>query len=323
MIDGVLTSSTLISDSIQNWVPTVLQQYSESQPILDCRVVALEHRKNRGGSEHEYILLKLRYTGLQKRHVRFIRIDRSFHRNTSRVVQQYTALLRGRPLAADDVIIITPTAIRTGSISLYEAYFDHDHAPSIVDLAIVLDAISFLSPDYDLWKEMCYWHARMVFEGLTRTFDGRVEEGAEPNKRGKFAGFLTLVDEEGRFVVRRRNFMQRVSDVYELPTLPRVLERISFMRAELMLVKPHDTEVHIFMLSFAFIFEKANYLRGHAGQHGLGVIWCDVHWTMCFSCHLILLSAHQSVAVLSLLLSFSLSCLLLLLTDMFVAFHCD
>jgi len=261
VIDGVLTSSTLISDSIQNWVPTVLQQYPDSR-LLDCRVVALEHRKNRGGSEHEYVLLKLRYTGLEKSHLRFARIDRSFQRNTSRVVQHYRTLLRGRPLAADDVIIVTPTPLRTDSVSLYEAYFDHDHAPSIFDLALVLNAISSLSPDYDLWKEMCYWHARMVFEGLTRTFDGHIEEGAEPSKRGKFAGFLTLLDEEGRFLLRRRNFMQRVSDVHELPTLPRVLERISSMRAELFRVEPHNVEVCIFMSSLAFQFGKLTIFEG-------------------------------------------------------------
>ena len=98
--------------------------------------------------------------------------------------------------------------------------------------------------------------------------------------------------------------MQRVSDVPELPTLSRILERISSMRAELMLVEPHDAEVHIFIFFFAFAFENANYLRGkHTVQHSLRAMQCDVHWTIYFSSCLVALSrARQSVSVLSLLL---------------------
>jgi len=246
VIDGVLSSS-FISADIPHWISIVLRQHRSR--LLDCRIDSLEHRKNEEGAKHEYIQLALQCTGRSgMRYSRHIRIDRSFQRNPSCVKNHYRTLLRGGGLPADDTVIITPTPYRTGSFSLYAAYFHDDQRPTILDLAAVLQAVTSLAPMYDLYA-MCYWHARMSFDGLAFSFQGRIMEAHKPSSRGKF-GNLKVTEQNGRLVLTclkrlpswSRNFL-------ELPTLPMVLERVAIMRAEISeaeyLTEPREVEVAV------------------------------------------------------------------------------
>ena len=112
-IDAIL-SSALVGGDIGTWILSVRHL---ALPLLDCRIVAVEHRKNVKGAEHEYLFLTMRCKGVSsgKIFTRYIRSDRSFYHNSPGVIKHYRNLLRGGGLAADDTIIISPTSFRTGS----------------------------------------------------------------------------------------------------------------------------------------------------------------------------------------------------------------
>jgi len=112
-IDAIL-SSALVGDNIETWIRSVRHL---ALPLHDCRIVAVEHRKNKKGAEHEYLFLTMRCKGISsgKIFTRYIRSDRSFYHNSPGVIKHYRNFLRGGGLAADDTIIISPTSFRTGS----------------------------------------------------------------------------------------------------------------------------------------------------------------------------------------------------------------
>ena len=222
-IDGVLSAHS-IGDTIEHWADNILR-HKHQHHLQNCRLVSIEHRKNEDGPKHEYILVTVNCSA----DVRYIRIDRSFQRNPRDVQNHYRSLLRGRGVPADDTIIITSTPHHAGSFSLYAMYFDFAAAPTVYDLAIVLQAISSSSTSYSL-ESMCYWYARMVFDGIAVPFNGRVEPGQKPHLRGKFTRFIQLVD-EGETLAFRAG-LPWISNVFDVPTRLELLGKIADLRQE-------------------------------------------------------------------------------------------
>jgi len=233
----------VISNSVPSWVQTIRHRYSTD--LLNCRIISAEHRKNSGGAEHEYILLTMKCYCNSDNFTRYIRIDRSFRHNPSTVLRHYKTLLRGNALPADDTIIIDPTPFPTGSYSLYKVEFAL--APNILDLAALLDAVSSLAPNYDLYRFMCYWHSRILFESLVQAFQGTVEAGEKPEQRGRigWSDFsISVVDQNGRFRFNRLTRMRQHRLIYPsipsnvhpfyMPSVSAVVARYIFVHREMM-----------------------------------------------------------------------------------------
>lgn len=232
--DGILRSSSF-GDSIYRWSAAIVTR--ELTSLLDSRIVSVEHRKNVGGLKHEYILATVLFMGQSRPYIRYVRLDIAFQRNSKEIQTHYRMLLRGDSIAGEDTVIITPTPFHTGSVCLYEIYFHHEHAPSIKDLAIMIQAIAALASIYHMCTLMCYWHARMLFEGLARAFCGHTKEGDEHQMRGKFDGFLMVVDEKDRFLLIKLDFLRRASNFYELFTISALLELISSGHEDLLTLR--------------------------------------------------------------------------------------
>ena len=240
--DGVL-ASWCIGDTISHWAFTILE--SNGSGMCCCRVISAEHRKNDSGLKHEYLQLTLLFTGQNRTYIRYARIDHSFQRNPKETQKHFRAVFRDGNLnpMAEDTIIITPTPLLTDSVSLYEIYFDLEQAPTIIDLAIVLKAVTSFARRDPLNTFLCYLHARLLFEGLACTFQGRVQEGNVSQLRGNFGSLLGAIDASGRIILVKMNLCSRISNIYELLTLSEVLGRISSIRAERTRLDPVNAEV--------------------------------------------------------------------------------
>ena len=223
--DGIL-SDHRIANSIDDWAQAVLHHKQRSQ-LDGFRTVTLEHLKSRSRPRHEFIQVKIQY----KHSHRFIRVDRSFQRNSTHVRDQYRDLLRGGSLPADDTIIITSTPHYHDSFPLYAMSFDPKHAPTILDLAIVLLAVTSSAPVYNL-ESMCYWYARMVFDGVADAFGGRVIPKERPDLRGTFSGSIRLVERNGTFTLNGIGYLPRLRRFLPLPTRQALLDEISRIRGE-------------------------------------------------------------------------------------------
>ena len=223
--DGIL-SDHRISNSIDDWAHAVLHHKHRSQ-LDGFRTVTLEHLKSRSRPRHEFVQVKVLY----KHAHRFIRVDRSFQRNSTHVRDQYRDLLRGGSLPADDTIIITSTPHYHDSLPMYAMSFDPKHAPTILDLAIVLLAITSSAPVYNL-ESMCYWYARMVFDGVADAFGGRVVPKERPDLRGTFSGSIRLVEKNGTFTLTGLGYLPWLRQSLPLPTRQALLDDISRIRGE-------------------------------------------------------------------------------------------
>jgi len=168
--------------------------------LSGCRIVAAEHRKKIQGSEHEYIVLRTVSRGIHHH----VRIERRPSRPSSLRLQF------GAGVPAKDTIIISPINFDdTGSYALYTMHFPEATGPNLLDLAATLSAIISLAPRYHLYTSSCYWFARMVFEGLEHLFRGKVMEGDWPHYRGKYARFITVIDTNGDFLLRKPRALRR------------------------------------------------------------------------------------------------------------------
>ena len=103
-------------------------------------------------------------------------------------------------------------------------HFDYAVAPTILDLATVLQAVNSLSTVYNL-HSMCYWHSRMVFDGMTDVFGGQVEVAQKPRQRGKFSNFIKLVEKDGRLLLEVWG-LPWMADSVELPTRLEVSDEV-------------------------------------------------------------------------------------------------
>jgi len=224
-------SPHVIVDSADNWACTLLQK--RDPQLLNYRLAAIEHRKNECSPYHEYVQVNLLcITDKNTRDVRYARVDRSFQRNPASVRNSYRSLFQGHSLSADDTIIITRTPQPTGSFSLFSMYFDYDMAPTIVDFATVLLAVTSLAPNYNL-DTTCYWAARMVFDGLAEAFDGQIELGQKPDRRGKFSRHIRLVERRGELRLTGLRNLIRTSASSPLPTRHIIANEIHRLREQL------------------------------------------------------------------------------------------
>ena len=230
-LDGVLSAHS-ISSTIDQWAFSVLN-HEQRNRLRDCRVLWMEHRKNREGSMHEYIQVAVLCTIHSTPCFRFIRIDRSFQRNPPHTQDHHRPLLRGRSLPADDTLMISSTPHLAGSFSVYVMHFDFAVAPSILDLAIVLSAVTSAAPVYNL-ETMCYWYARMVFESTAESFNGRVEPGQCPELRGRFTRGIRLVEKDGKFCLAILAYVPWIKrSLVALPTRLDLLSEVTHLREEL------------------------------------------------------------------------------------------
>ena len=113
-------------------------------------------------------------------------------------------------------------------------HFDFAVAPSILDLAIVLSAVTSAAPVYNL-ETMCYWYARMVFEGTAESFNGRIEPGQCPEHRGRFTRGIRLVEKDGQFRLGVLAYVPwiRRSLLIALPTRLDLLSEVTRLREEM------------------------------------------------------------------------------------------
>jgi hypothetical protein len=58
--------------------------------------------------------------------------------------------------------------------------------PTVLDLAVVLEAHSTLSKEYRLYATMCYWYAASTYKVLELLYGGQNENFQHANKAGKF-----------------------------------------------------------------------------------------------------------------------------------------
>jgi len=182
---------------------------------------------------HEYIQVAVLCTIQSTPCFRFIRIDRSFQRNPPHIQGYHRPLLRGRSLPVDDTLIISSTPHLAGSFSVYVMHFDFAVAPSILDLAIILSAVTSAAPVYNL-ESMCYWYARMVFESTAESFNGRVEPGQCPEHRGRFARGIRLVEKDGKFCLAVLAYVPWIRrSLVVLPTRLDLLSEVTYLREEM------------------------------------------------------------------------------------------
>ena len=222
MLDGVLSSHS-IGDTISHWTDSILH-HKYLHRLHECRVIFIQHRKTEARSKHEYLQVTIQY----RTHLRYIRIDRSFHRNPKDTQSHFRTLLRGGSLPADDTIFITTRPYDADSFSLYTMRFDHPVAPTILDLATVLQAVNSLSTVYNL-HSMCYWHSRVVFDGMLDVFSGKAEVAQKPRQRGKFSNSIKLVEKGGRLVLGVWELPWMANSV-RLPTRLEVLDEVVRLR---------------------------------------------------------------------------------------------
>ena len=174
--------------------------------LLNFHIVEVEHRKNRRGSEHEYLILTAVAYEDTRPFVHHIRIERRPSRKPASLRVQL-----GGGVDAMDTISLSSTPFNglEESYSLYSQHFSLDAAPNAIDLAAMLSTIVSLAPRYYLYTSACYWFARMVFEGLSHNFGGKVIPRERPHYRGTFARLVPVVDEAGSFLLRQPRALRR------------------------------------------------------------------------------------------------------------------
>jgi len=156
----------------------------------------VEHRKAKSISEHEYILLTVNcHLSDGSITPRYIRVDR----HPSKRIPIHFHL--GIGVDAKDTISIATIPFSnddTTSYSLYKMSFpDYKTGPNVLELTTMLMIIASIAPEYRLYTSACYWHSRMVFEGLAYIFQGEVSPSDKPQYRGKYAGLVPVVGKTG------------------------------------------------------------------------------------------------------------------------------
>jgi len=225
----------LIGNTTDNWARILLdpQELDDLLELRNFRLIEIEHRKNEESPYHEFVQVTVQCTTIERStHIRYARVDRSFQRNPASVRNHYRNLLRGSSLPADDTIFITPTPHRAGSFSMFVLYFDYTKAPTILDLANVLQAVTSSAPNYNL-DSMCYWFARMVFDGLAEAFGGQILPGQKPGRRGKFTWGIELVERGGSLRLTGLPYLTRARKSPVLPTREVISSEIHRLRKQL------------------------------------------------------------------------------------------
>jgi len=111
---------------------------------------------------------------------------------------------------------------------MYAVHFDYPVAPTILDLATVLQAVNSLSTVYNL-PSMCYWHSRVVFDGMADIFSGQAEVAQKPRQRGKFSNSIKLVEKDGRLLLEVWG-LPWMANCIRLPTRLEVLDEVIRLR---------------------------------------------------------------------------------------------
>jgi len=213
-------------------------------------VVSAEHRKNARGSEHEYIILDMVDRGIHC----YARIDRRPSNPSSLRIQI------GAGVPAKDTLSISSFPFSTSdSYSVYTLNFPEATRPNALDLAALLNSVISLAPQYYLYTSGCYWFARMIFEGLEHIFSGEVLQGEVPQNRGKYAGLVRVVNDDGAFLLRKPRALRRwkklQSSISSIVTHPRtsdihgLLDYVYRSRREVIYLAVTPTDVQVSLVA--------------------------------------------------------------------------
>jgi len=78
----------------------------------------------------------------------------------------------------------------------------------MLELTAMLMIVTSMAPQYCLFTSACYWHSRMVFEGLAHIFQGEVSPTEKSHLRRKYAGLVPIVDETGSLLLGNPRALQ-------------------------------------------------------------------------------------------------------------------
>jgi len=180
------------------------------ETLQDCKIVKLDHRKEKSGSYHEFIVITVEIIGAESKHnyTRVVTLQRTPIKDggdSQSVGQRYNMKAKNGRLPAHDAIKVTPPVERKGSESVYTMTFP-THSPNILHLLCLTMAIISIAPEYRLYTYSCYWFARMIHEGLKYRFHGlEVPDPSYGKKRGAYqfsiVGMITALDSECRFIL--------------------------------------------------------------------------------------------------------------------------
>jgi len=192
--------------AVRDW--TAAMRKLELSRLKQCTISRIEHWKRQRAAEHEFLLLEFICVGLSKTYKRYARVERDIQSspNGSSLRRSSTSmrLKFGGKVAAEDTIIISPEPFSDeDSYSVFHLDFPSGNNPNVADLSALLEVMIDVAPKYHLYTYMCYWFARMVFDGLGFGFKGRMLEGEKARFRGKFAHKFNIINKDGRFILSR------------------------------------------------------------------------------------------------------------------------
>jgi hypothetical protein len=141
---------------------------------IRSNVLSLKHYKSKEGLEHEFLLAEVRHpSGAISAFV----IDRCADASSSQ-----SNIMYSKPVEPHDRVIFKPggaAALATmwPNCHLLRIVTWRNETPSVVELAVVLNAVREIGPEYRLHDQQCYWFASMVWTALMKLFpsDGLVE----------------------------------------------------------------------------------------------------------------------------------------------------
>jgi len=158
--------------------------------VTDCHITSVEHWKYARGIGHEFLIIAFDNTN----YFRYIKLERSAKRSRSLSDFTESMLSMGAAVESNDIISISITPFdTTNCFTVHTVDFTHTSTPlTIADLVAVLNAVREKAPKYRLYKHMCYWFARAVFEGLAYICHGHTSNGERPQARGRFLRLVKL-----------------------------------------------------------------------------------------------------------------------------------
>ena len=157
--------------------------------LTECSITSVEHWKHARNLGHEFLIISFRNDDYE----RYIKLERGAKRSGSLSDFTESILSMGGPVDPNDLIAISVAPFDTTACFTVKVLdFSHGIPPNIADLASVLNAVRDKAPKYRLYKHMCYWYARAVFEGLAYLCHGHTLDGEKPGYRGRFCRLIDL-----------------------------------------------------------------------------------------------------------------------------------
>lgn len=183
----------------------LLRKLADFDQLVKCRISKVEHRKDRDGSEHEFLCAYMEVDGsrgsVYRRSVILQRSPRLVENATLvRQTMQHKIIAKGFGVdGADTIQFFIYLDLNRSSSVLYTLEFKtRDRQPTIIDLACLANTVTSFARKYKMYKFSCYWYSRMVYEGLrignNKFRGGIVTLGPISKKRGTWKGYRVVND---------------------------------------------------------------------------------------------------------------------------------